>query len=127
MKVQHEIWVEQYKKVRKAIGIDWPGYMIHESGAWSAHHNRWFFLPRRCSFESYNETKDESKGCNYLITADPSFSEIKVVTVRNITKYILNLIKFHFKLLFNHFRLEIHYLLMVFHLLNSFREVTMML
>ncbi|XP_077301016.1 apyrase [Arctopsyche grandis] len=79
--VRHEMWVDQYKKIRKSIGIDWPGYMIHESGAWSPHHNRWVFLPRRCSQESYNETKDESKGCNYLITADPNFSDRKVTLV----------------------------------------------
>jgi len=79
--VQHEDWVKAYKKVRAAIGIDWPGYMIHESGAWSSYKNCWVFLPRRCSFEIYNETKDEVKGCNYLITADPDFGDIKFTKV----------------------------------------------
>lgn len=44
-------WVENYKRIRGALDIQWPGYMIHESGAWSAIHQKWFFLPRRCSKE----------------------------------------------------------------------------
>jgi len=74
-------WVLPYKQIRRAIGIEWPGYMIHESGSWSPHRNQWVFLPRRCSKEPYNETKDESKGCNVLITANPEFSDINVVNV----------------------------------------------
>lgn len=44
-------WVENYKSIRSAMGIQWPGYMIHESGMWSNAHKKWFFLPRRCSKE----------------------------------------------------------------------------
>lgn len=45
-------WSEYYKKMRnESAGIKWPGYMIHESGMWSDHHKKWFFLPRRCSKE----------------------------------------------------------------------------
>lgn len=74
--VQHLNWMNQFKAVRSAIGIKWPGYMIHESGAWSHIHEKWFFLPRRCSNEPYNETKDEVMGCNYLITADANFKNV---------------------------------------------------
>lgn len=52
--------------------------MIHESGAWSNIHHKWFFLPRRCSNEQYNETKDETMSCNILITADETFVDIQV-------------------------------------------------
>ena len=31
------------------------GYMIHESGRWSDVHQKWFFLPRKLSRESYDE------------------------------------------------------------------------
>lgn len=52
--------------------------MIHESGAWSNIHHKWFFLPRRCSKEQYNETKDETMSCNVLLTADEAFVNIEV-------------------------------------------------
>lgn len=52
--------------------------MIHESGAWSDIHNRWFFLPRRCSRDQYNETRDETMSCNVLLIADENFNSIKV-------------------------------------------------
>ncbi|KAJ2937873.1 hypothetical protein O0L34_g18695 [Tuta absoluta] len=79
--VQHLNWVNQFKAVRLAIGIKWPGYMIHESGAWSPVTEKWSFLPRRCSHEPYNETKDELMGCNYLITADANFHQIKATEI----------------------------------------------
>lgn len=72
-------WIENYKAIRAAVGIEWPGYMIHESGVWSAIHRKWYFLPRRCSKERYNETIDELKGCNVLISADENFRLIETV------------------------------------------------
>ncbi|EDV42762.1 uncharacterized protein Dana_GF16866 [Drosophila ananassae] len=73
-------WVNNYKQLRlHSQQISWPGYMIHESGAWSDIRQRWFFLPRRCSKEKYNETKDEHMGCNVLISADDSFTNIETV------------------------------------------------
>lgn len=45
-------WVNNFKQLRlHSQQISWPGYMIHESGAWSDIKQRWFFLPRRCSKE----------------------------------------------------------------------------
>ncbi|XP_047344066.1 apyrase isoform X3 [Vespa velutina] len=72
-------WISNYKRLRQAINIEYPGYMIHESGAWSDIHKSWFFLPRRCSKERYNETKDETMSCNVLLTADENFVDIKLV------------------------------------------------
>lgn len=71
-------WISNYKRLRQAINIEYPGYMIHESGAWSDVHKSWFFLPRRCSKERYNETKDETMSCNVLLIADEHFVDIKV-------------------------------------------------
>lgn len=71
--------MENYKAIRSAIGIEWPGYMIHESGMWSMVNRKWYFLPRRCSKERYNETRDEYMGCNVLITADEYFNKIDVI------------------------------------------------
>lgn len=75
--VRHINWSNNFKAIREIIGINWPGYMIHESGMWSDIHKRWYFLPRRCSRDRYNETRDEHMGCNYLISADETFSDIK--------------------------------------------------
>ncbi|XP_017090393.1 apyrase [Drosophila bipectinata] len=73
-------WVNNFKQLRlHSQQISWPGYMIHESGAWSDIKQRWFFLPRRCSKEKYNETKDEHMGCNVLISADDSFTNVETV------------------------------------------------
>lgn len=65
------------------LGIDWPGYMIHESGVWSTVHRKWYFLPRRCSKERYDEVRDEHMGCNVLITADENFLRIDQVKLAN--------------------------------------------
>lgn len=79
----HLNWVEQYKRIRGILDIKWPGYMIHESGVWSDIHKRWFFLPRRCSNEVYNEKKDEHMGCSVLISADPDVYDVQMVRVRH--------------------------------------------
>lgn len=57
------------------------GYMIHESGAWSPVHKRWFFLPRRASQETYTETDDERRATNLLFKADDDFSDISMQRV----------------------------------------------
>lgn len=80
----------EYNKIRAAIGIHWPGYMIHESGTWSDVHQKWFFLPRRCSKEPYNESLDEHRGCSVLISTDADFNHIKVVKVRGFTINFMN-------------------------------------
>lgn len=79
--IQHINWTNQYKALRKATGIDFPGYILHESGMWSHELKKWMFLPRRCSTETYNDKLDEHKGCNLLIKADPDFRNIDVVKV----------------------------------------------
>ncbi|XP_044758297.1 apyrase [Coccinella septempunctata] len=81
--VKHVNWVDQYKNLRKVLGIEWPGYMIHESGLWSEIHQKWFFLPRRCSKEPYDEVADERRGCSVLISADDSVSTVRIVKIPN--------------------------------------------
>ncbi|CAH1376342.1 unnamed protein product [Tenebrio molitor] len=81
--VSHLNWVDEYKRVREVLGIYWPGYMIHESGVWSDVHRRWFFLPRRCSKEQYNESLDEHRGCSVLITANEDLFDIKTTQILN--------------------------------------------
>ncbi|KAK9881286.1 hypothetical protein WA026_015408 [Henosepilachna vigintioctopunctata] len=81
--VSHLNWVEEYKNIRKVIGIEWPGYMIHESGLWSDLHQKWFFLPRRCSKERYDEVADERRGCSVLINADAAVKVVRIVKIPN--------------------------------------------
>ena len=50
--------------------------MIHESGVWSDVHEKWFFLPRRASTETYDETSDERRATNLLFTTDEDFKHI---------------------------------------------------
>ncbi|KAG7460200.1 hypothetical protein MATL_G00218820 [Megalops atlanticus] len=74
--VKHENWVPQYTALRSAAGINPPGYLIHESAAWSDTLQRWFFLPRRASSEHYDETADERRGTNLVLSCSPSFQDI---------------------------------------------------
>lgn len=79
--VKHENWVRRYDALRSAVGIEPPGYLIHESAAWSETLRRWFFLPRRASHERYEETADERRGANLLLSCPEDFGH---VTVRHV-------------------------------------------
>ena len=46
-------------KLREATGSVFPGYMIHESAAWSETMKKWVFCPRRISSDQYDDVKDE--------------------------------------------------------------------
>ncbi|XP_028262650.1 soluble calcium-activated nucleotidase 1b [Parambassis ranga] len=76
--VEHKNWVPHYNALRRAAGIKPPGYLIHESAAWSERLQRWFFLPRRASHERYEETADERRATNLLLTCPADFSHISV-------------------------------------------------
>ncbi|XP_070712534.1 soluble calcium-activated nucleotidase 1b isoform X1 [Pempheris klunzingeri] len=76
--VEHENWVPYYNALRSATGIQPPGYLIHESAAWSERLQRWFFLPRRASHEHYEETADERRATNLLLSCPADFSHITV-------------------------------------------------
>lgn len=74
--VEHENWVPHYNALRGAAGIQPPGYLIHESAAWSERLQRWFFLPRRASHEHYEETADERRATNLLLSCTADFSHV---------------------------------------------------
>ncbi|XP_029015005.1 soluble calcium-activated nucleotidase 1 isoform X2 [Betta splendens] len=79
--VRHENWVPKYKFLKTAAGIEPPGYLIHESAAWSDTLKRWFFLPRRASKERYEEVADERRGTNLALSCSPDFRNILVSQV----------------------------------------------
>lgn len=81
--VTHTNWKNEYNRLREVLDISFPGYMIHESGVWSNVHQKWFFLPRRCSKDSYNETLDEHRGCSWLISADSDVFNVEATKVDN--------------------------------------------
>ncbi|XP_029707335.1 soluble calcium-activated nucleotidase 1b isoform X2 [Takifugu rubripes] len=76
--VEHRNWVPHYNALRSATGIQPPGYLIHESATWSERLQRWFFLPRRASHERYDETKDERRATNLMLSCPADFSSISV-------------------------------------------------
>uniref|UniRef100_A0A3B5A8J7 Soluble calcium-activated nucleotidase 1 n=1 Tax=Stegastes partitus TaxID=144197 RepID=A0A3B5A8J7_9TELE len=76
--VEHENWVPHYNALRSAAGIQPPGYLIHESAAWSERLQRWFFLPRRASHKHYEETADERRATNLLLSCPTDFCHITV-------------------------------------------------
>ncbi|XP_048027760.1 soluble calcium-activated nucleotidase 1b isoform X2 [Megalobrama amblycephala] len=79
--VEHENWVPRYNALKKAADIKPPGYLIHESAVWSERLQRWFFLPRRASSERYEETADERRGTNLILSCSPDFSQISASRV----------------------------------------------
>lgn len=76
--VFHVNWVGNYNAMRNKGGFPYPGYMIHESGVWSSIHKRWFFLPRRASAEKYDETADEHRATNLLVTCSEDFTDVRI-------------------------------------------------
>uniref|UniRef100_A0A7I4YBY5 Apyrase n=1 Tax=Haemonchus contortus TaxID=6289 RepID=A0A7I4YBY5_HAECO len=83
--IRHVNWRDVFINVRRAAGIEYPGYMIHEAVQWSNIHQKWFFLPRRASKEKYTEAEDETRGTNVLIIGDSSLTSFKVVHVGELT------------------------------------------
>lgn len=68
------------------MGIEFPGYLVHEAGVWSTIHKKWFFLPRRCSKEEYDFVKDDYRGCDVIISATEDFEQDKIEVVK-LTKF----------------------------------------
>ncbi|XP_068192580.1 soluble calcium-activated nucleotidase 1 isoform X2 [Antennarius striatus] len=79
--VQHKNWVPHYNAMKFAAGIESPGYLIHESAAWSDILQRWFFLPRRASLERYEEKADERRATNLVLSCSSDFRDIIVSRV----------------------------------------------
>lgn len=38
--IQHVNWSEYYTKMRRELGYEHPGYLLHEAVTWSPHHQR---------------------------------------------------------------------------------------
>ena len=83
--ITHEDWTDKFNKLREAVGVPYPGYMIHEAITWSPYRKQWVILPRRVSKEAYDENKDERRGSNTIIFASEDFSHIEVKHITPLT------------------------------------------
>ncbi|GAT94146.1 apyrase putative [Entamoeba histolytica] len=61
-------WKNKFNAIKNAVRIYGEGYMIHEAVAYSVSDNKWYFAPRKCSNERYDDIKDEVRGCPYIIS-----------------------------------------------------------
>ncbi|XP_008486149.1 apyrase-like [Diaphorina citri] len=77
--VRHVNWVENYARVQNSSGC--VGYLTHEAVCWSEMHKKWFFLPRKCSYEAYSADTYDRKGSNILISTDDYFQTFHKVRV----------------------------------------------
>ncbi len=75
-------WERQFTYVRKALGAQAPGYLIHEAVNWSPLLKKWVFMPRRISSEKYDDVLDEKRGSNKVLLVDESFTSHEIVTVK---------------------------------------------
>ncbi|XP_064079002.1 soluble calcium-activated nucleotidase 1-like [Macrobrachium nipponense] len=76
--IEHHDWTRNYEKLREAVGIFFPGYMIHEACEWAEGRQRWVFLPRRASTSRYDEKDDEHRGTDLMLEATEGFEKIQV-------------------------------------------------
>ncbi|CAG2114457.1 unnamed protein product [Medioppia subpectinata] len=79
--VVHQNWRDNYLALRSSCGIQFPGYVIHESAVWSDVHQKWYFLPRRVSSTKYDEKEDERKGSNIMLISNKDFKDVQMRTV----------------------------------------------
>ncbi|XP_055329360.1 soluble calcium-activated nucleotidase 1-like [Paramacrobiotus metropolitanus] len=84
-RVQHFSWKKNFLAIREKLNIQFPGYVIHETGGWSEKHRKWVFLPRRVSKDKYDEKLDEHMGANHMLVAEENFSAIDDILVGEVS------------------------------------------
>lgn len=85
--VEHLDWRLRYIELRRAAGIEAPGYLVHEAAVWSKERKQWYFLPRRASHQLYDDSLDEKRGTNILLVANDNFTTInKTVSIGPLIK-----------------------------------------
>lgn len=75
-------WSDEFNFVRKKLGCQSPGYLMHEAIRWSPHMRKWVFMPRRVSRQPYDDVADEKRGSNKVVIVDESFTDAKIVEVK---------------------------------------------
>jgi soluble calcium-activated nucleotidase 1 len=76
-------WHDNYEAMRRAAGIDSSqGYLTHEAAEWHPLYQKWYFFPRKVSFQPFDEPRDErERGGNLLFCASEDFSDIDILEV----------------------------------------------
>ena len=74
-------WRGIYEAMRRAVGVESPGYLWHEAIIWDSGLRRWIVLPRKASQEAYTPLADETRGTNVLLLADENFSTIEQLNI----------------------------------------------
>ena len=80
--LRREDWTDRYHFVQKELGATAPGYVLHEAISWSAHLNKWVFMPRRISSEMYDEVKNEKKGAAKIVLVNEAFTSSEVIDIK---------------------------------------------
>ena len=84
-RIEHADWTPLFDKLREVTGTGFPGYLIHEAVAFSDTTREWIFLPRRESTLAYDDTEDERRGTNLILTANEDFSKVSARRVGKLT------------------------------------------
>lgn len=80
--VEREDWTPQYNFVRELLGAQPPGYVIHEAVLFSNVMRKWLFIPRRVSYDAYNDELDERKGATKIVIVNEDFTKGEVVDIQ---------------------------------------------
>lgn len=83
-KVRHMDWSSQFDAIAQAVGVSFPGYLMHEAVLWSQQRKEWIFLPRRLSKDAFDPEKNERRGSNTVILASDDFKNISVVSIEGL-------------------------------------------
>lgn len=83
--LRYEDWHDRYTKLRAATNTSFPGYLSHEGVDWDVEGRRWIIVPRKAQTASinggYDDSTDETRGTNLLLSVSEDFSTINVSTV----------------------------------------------
>jgi soluble calcium-activated nucleotidase 1 len=84
--IQSVDWHAAYQRMREAMGIDARyGYITHEAVEWHPFHEKWYFFPRKLSYEAFDEDLDErERGTNIMLIADEPIETIETVEVGSV-------------------------------------------
>lgn len=86
--LRYEDWHDRYAKLRAATNTSFPGYLSHEGVDWDEQRRRWVIVPRKAQDASveggYDDTTDETRGTNLLLSASENFDTVNVSTLGNL-------------------------------------------
>lgn len=82
--VRHVNWTREYDAVAAAMGVQFPGYLMHEAVLWSQLRREWVFLPRRRSVEAFDAQKNMRKGWHVALVMSEDFKVARRVPIEGL-------------------------------------------